>query len=273
MNYIEKKYNEAAIFKYHIIAILPLIVYGIYKNGISLYLIGEVNFLESLMPITYLIGFILIMYFIKKKLKRNFNINDFYYLATVLFLPITYNYLLVFILFSFCYFLSITKIKIPFNILFIILLYTILGDNLTFLNPLEETRNFNYSFLDLLIGKGESHLMTSSILFIIMSFVFLSLMPYYKSIISISFGVFYILLTVTVGRFLNYDFTNIFPILATMILLGSSFSYTPITKVRMILYSLVVALLSIIFNYNLDYYIGIFIAIFIVQIITFYKKN
>lgn len=269
MNYINKKNNEITILKYHLIAIVPLMLYGFYKNGISLYLSNSVSFFESLMPLFYTLGFAFIIILIKKLLKKDFCVNDFYYFVCLLFLPITYNYILVFTLFAVFYFFSLTKIKLPFNIIFLLILYLALGNNLTFLNIVETTKEFKYTYFDLFIGKGSSYLMTSSILFGFVSFIYLYLKPYYKSLIVLSFMVFYCLLTIAVGYFLNIDFSNLIGIFSTMIFLGSAFTYTPVTNLRMCLYSLVVALLCVILNYFIDYYMAIIISILIVQ--TFYS--
>lgn len=268
MNYIEKKNNEKTILKYHLLAIIPLLLYAFYKNGVLLYLNDVINFFDMFMPLIYCVGFSLIIVILKKIFKKKFCINDFYYFTCVLFLPYTYNYLLVFILFGLFYMLSFTKFKLPYNIIFLIAIYLILGSNLTFLNVLEATKSFNYTLLDLIIGKGESYLMTSSLLCSLFAFIYLSLKPYYKTLIVISFMVFYILLTITYGHFFNYDFTNIFGIFCAMSILGCSFTFTPITKLSMISYSLCTAILCVIFSYFFGYYIGIFISILLVQIMS-----
>lgn len=273
MNYIKKKYDEKTIVKYHFITLIPLLGYGVYKNGIALYISGDIDFFASLMPLFYIIGFSLIIYLLNKILKKEISLNSFYFFCTLLFLPITYNYLLVFGLFILFYFLSLTKIKLPFNIMFLLCLYLSLYFffDLSFLNYLESSREFNYTFFDLFIGKGTSYLFTSSILFVIISYIYLSIKPYYKYLIPCSFLIFYSLLTIIMGHFFNYDFTNIFGIFSVIVFLGASFKFTPNNKGKMFLYSFITALLAILLNYLTGYYIGIFISLLIMQIVSYFR--
>lgn len=272
MSYIKKKYNEKKIVLYHLYALIPLVLYGIYKNGFYLYYKNEVSLFSAFKPLLISICFILIVFIFKKLMKKDYSMNDFYMFSSLLFLPYIQNYLIVILLFIVFYFLSISKFKLPFNCIFLLTLYAILyifGD-LSFLNPLELTGNYNYNFLDYLLGKGDSYLFTSSILFSIVAYVFLSLKPYYKKIIPISFIIFYGLLVIVIGHFSNYDFTNIFGIFTAMTFIGASFSNTPNEKTKMCLYSLLVALGTVLFSFFFGYYIGIFISILLMQILSKY---
>ncbi len=270
MNYVKKKYNEKKIMLYHFYALIPLLIYGFYKNGISLYLSGDISLEKSLMPLIYIIGFAFIMFILKKILKKDFNLKDFYFYASILFLPITYNYLLVFLLFTLFYFLSLTKINFPFNLMFLIVLYIILEltSNLTFLNEAQSIKNYSYTNLDFFIGKGESFMFTSSIFFSLISFIYLSLKPYFKSLIPLAFLVFYILETIIVGHYVSLEFTNVVGIFCAVYFLGAEFFSSPITKIKMCVYAFVIASLTVCFNVFIDYYLSVIISIYITQILS-----
>lgn len=269
MNYLKTKYDEKNISIYHFIAIIPLVIYGLYKNIIYVYMNYETSLLNIIYPLVYLIFFALIILITKKITKTKLNMNDFYMYSSVLFLPFTDKYFIVIPLFLIFYILSLTKFKLPYNVIYILLLYLLLNifNDLNFLNILEYNKDFNYSLLDKFLGLSNSYIFTSSYLCLVISYIYLSLKPYFKKNIFISFSIFYIIITFILYLLNIYEFTNLTGVLASILFIASSFKYTPNTFKKSIIYSLLLCILTILFNLIINYYIGVFIAILIMQIV------
>lgn len=251
----------------YLCSLLPLILFGFYKNGVKVYLSGCANLLEMFLPLIYVLFAFIIIFTIKKVLKKRFNITDVFMLSTVLFLPLSFNIVTFLILFVICYLLYFTKLKLPWNVIFISLLIFInsyLFSSDIFLNSLELTKNFNYDYSDLFIGYSTSYMFTSSCLAGLMSLIILCLSGYFKKTIVIIFFVLYTLFCLING----FNFTNYSGIIIAVMYVGSFFSFTPITKKWIVIYSVFLSALTILFSFLTNYYVGVFIAILVLQIMS-----
>ena len=270
--YIHSKNTiDKYVLKY-IYGLIPLVLYGIYKNGIILYNANLINFF-SIFKVLYLIVISLIIYVIfsiitKRKLKLNLELLSI--LIIPLFMPYSINLLLysisLFILLFIDYYLS--KILKYNNISFIILgiiLVLVIFNSYNYLNPIEQTNNYSYSFLDLLFGRNPGGIAASSIIIGIILIIYYSIFTIYKQNIAISSIIVFLLLTVILNNFNINSLLNSNAILS-FILIAPELKNTPVSLKGTIIYGIVVGIISALLCQFVSIYIGAFIAIFIVSL-------
>ena len=270
--YIHSKNTiDKYVLKY-IYGLIPLVLYGIYKNGIILYNANLINFL-SIFKVLYLIIISLIIYIIfsiitKRKLKLNLELLSI--LIIPLFMPYSINLLLysisLFILLFIDHYLS--KILKYNNISFIILgiiLVLVIFNSYNYLNPIEQTNNYSYSFLDLLFGRNPGGIATSSIIIGIILIIYYSIFTIYKQNIAISSIIVFLLLTAILNNFNINSLLNSNAILS-FILIAPELKNTPVSLKGTIIYGCIVGIISALLCQFVSIYIGAFIAIFIVSL-------
>ena len=272
----------------YIISLLPLIIYGIYKNGIYLYIKKYVGIYGLLKPILFLliscfIGIITnIIYekYIKKSKDKLSDIifGDFNLIYGILIscvVSINTNIILFSIVTFIVLFLS-KFINIKFNVvcattLIIFLIMNIFGD-FSLLNNYEISNKLNLNTIDYLFGKGSGGIFSTNILFIIVGFIILYLSKTYKKTIPIfSFITFLILVIIyciykhDIGNILNILFTN--GILFSFVFIATDTQSSCYTGIGKIIYAILVGILTFIL-YLINPYLSSFGAIFIVSILN-----
>ena len=270
--YIHSKNTiDKYVLKY-IYGLIPLVLYGIYKNGLILYNANLINFF-SIFKVLYLIVISLIIYIIfsiitKRKLKLNLELLSI--LIIPLFMPYSINLLLysisLFILLFIDYYLS--KILKYNNISFIILgiiLVLVIFNSYNYLNPIEQTHNYSYSFLDLLFGRNPGGIATSSIIIGIILIIYFSIFTIYKQNIAISSIIVFLLLTGILNNFNINSLLNSNAILS-FILIAPELKNTPVSLKGTIIYGCVVGIISALLCQFVSIYTGVFMAIFIVSL-------
>lgn len=174
------------------IALVPLIFFGLYKNGIDLYKKGYVDLLTSIKPLVILLMAIIgalcgAILREKKKVKLDAvllnkckgDVVEAMLVASIL--PLASSPLIV-LLVTFLFSLLFKTLTINrIAIMYIVIegLNVILGLN-TFLNIYELNNVLNYDGLDLFWGLGCGGIFSTSILFIILGLIFLSFNKLYK---------------------------------------------------------------------------------------------
>lgn len=269
----------------YIISLLPLILFGFYKNGISLYIKKYVNILEMFKPlIIILLGFIigiLVNIIYEKKINKNKdNIKDIIFSSLhpiygiligcissintniILFSLVTFIILLI------SKFTKNTKINyITLTSLIIFFIMNIFG-KFSFLNAYEVSNNFNMNTIDYLFGKGNGGIVTTNILLLIISYIILYNSNIYKRNIPIYSFISFLLLTIIycfikndIGNIMNMLFTN--GILFSFVYIASEPNSSSYTRLGSTIYGIIVGVLSFIFyliNPALSSLGGIFIT-------------
>jgi len=250
----------------YFLALIPLIIYGFYKNGIQLLEKELVSVLGMLKPLLFIITGIVIgglvniisEKFIKKQkisiidaLFSSFHI--LYGLIIACLLSINTNYFLfVIITFTILLLSKIFNIKsinlIALTTLIIILLTYIFGE-FSYLNLYESSTILNLNAVDYLIGRGSGGLATTFISGLIFSLIILLTEKTYKSEIPlysiITFTIFIIIYAIY-----KSDIANIFEILFTNGILFSLIFVAPdsisssYTKIGKIIYGLLTGILT-----------------------------
>ena len=271
--YIHSKNTiDKYVLKY-IYGLIPLVLYGIYKNGIILYNANLINFF-SIFKVLYLIIISLIIYIIfsiitKRKLKLNLELLSI--LIISLFMPYSINLIIysisLFVLLFIDHYLS--KILKYNNISFIILgiiLILVIFNKYNYLNPLELTNNYLYTFLDLLFGRNPGGIATSSIIIGIILIIYFSIFTIYKQNIAISSIIVFLLLTGILNNFNINSLLNSNAILS-FILIAPELKNTPVSIKGTIIYGSLIGIISGLLCQYVSFYVGSFLAIFIISLI------
>lgn len=266
---INKLIKENKVVFYSFLSIVPLLLYGFYKNII---LNKDISYFELFIGIIATIIFLLGFILYKKKSKKKVTIYDFYIISTILFLPLKFNIFIIFIIYIILFILSKSKIKIPYQCIIVLFMiissYIIYKDGTFSFNLLSS--EYDYSILNLFFGKSDSYFFTSNFFLAIISFIILCNTGNYKKFIPIIFIILYIPFILIFGSFIDYTFLNVSGIFLAVMYIATNYTFSPITKKGMLIYTSLIFILTIIFNILFDYYIGIILSILLVQIMYKY---
>lgn len=273
----------------YICSLIPLILYGFYKNGIFLYQKKYVNFLGMFKPLLFLliggtIGILVnIIYekLVKKSKAKIMDIifGDFYVVYSILIscvVSINTNIFLfsivTFLVLFLSKFIKTNKLNIVCLVSLIIFLIMSIFNKFSFLNTYEMGNNFNLDALDYLFGKGSGGIFTTNILFLIISYIILYNTKVYKKGIPIfAFITFTILVVIyciinnNIGNILNMLFTN--GILFSFVYLATDTVSSSYTKIGQIIFGIIVGLLTFVL-YLINPILSSFGAIFIASILN-----
>ena len=263
----DKNSLKTYIIKY-IICLLPLYIYGFYKNGILLYINDYTN-IFSMFKIFYLVILSIIAYFITNKiLKKVFKI-DLIFLSLFLiplFCPVKINLLFYFsILFIFLLFRKF------YNVALVILVLSLFT---TFITGIDNSNLYAFNLWDKIWGRNIGGIGSTSICLGLISFIVLSFINNHKFLVSLSSLCSFILLSIIFQEYsLLLNGNSILSILFIVSLPDKS----PILKKNMIYYGFFVGVLGFIFCLFVNSYYGMILSIAIMSIfyeyIIFKKKD
>ena len=260
----------------YIILLIPLYIYGIYKNGIILYTKDLIN-IFSIFKLLYLliigiVGYILKNIIFKKKVHLDYEFLSLFIIP--LFMPYNINYFIYIIgLFISLILTELISKKININNIalakLIIILLMIIFANYSYLNPGEANNIYALNNFDLLWGRNIGGIgSTSIILGIIIMFV-LALTNIYKPLISISSIIVYLLFTIFLNPSFLFNGSNIL----ALIFIAPLSNASPINKKEQLIYGIFVGLFTGLFLILKIEFEGVFISILICNIIyeIYYK--
>ena len=185
-----------------ILLLLPLLIYGFYKNGIYLYQHEYTNLIGMFKPLVLIIGSAIIgilinivyEYLIKKNktdiisiIFSSFHVEYAIILACLM--PISINLVIYFSVISIILFISkflnnrVNTMCICFILIYV--LSTVFGDFI-FQNSYELDKKFSLDFMDYIIGKGIGGFATTHILLLVIAFFGLHFTNNSKTAITIS---------------------------------------------------------------------------------------
>jgi len=284
------KASAGKIYQNYIIALLPLIIYGFYKNGIIVYQRNFINLWEFLtiilIPIaSFFIAFLIDFLFprFNKKFSRNFFL-PLYALILCATLPPSINFLMFII--SLTIILIIIKLlelikTIKFNqitLARILFFGLIIITRITYLNLFEQNVPQALEFIDIFFGRAHGGLFTTSIFFIIIAYIFLSRSLLYKKEIPLyMIGVFGILTLAFGLTFGNSEtvWNNIFNnmVFFSAVFIAPEMIASPYPKKGKIYYGIGLGVLTFLAVTFINIYEGVFIAIFITSLSVKFFDN
>lgn len=248
------------------LSLLPLILFGFYKNGISLFIKDYVNFWGLIRPliilfIGLLIGVLVNIIYEKiiKKNNDNFmevifsSFHPIYGILIASVSSINTNLILftiiTFIVLFISKFINNNKINyIALASLIIIFIMNIFNE-FTFLNLYESSNRFNLDATDYMLGRGSGGLFTTNIILLTISFIILYNTKIYKRNIpiyaTISFTILtiiYCIFTKDIGNIMSMLFTN--GILFSFIFVATDPISSSYTKKGIIIYGILIGILT-----------------------------
>lgn len=239
-----------------ILCLIPLYLYGFYKNGLLLYQKSLIS-IFMVPKIFYFLSFSLLAYFITNKILHKKFECDLLFLSLFiipLFMPFNANL----IIYSLVMFIALLCRKY-FNLCLVILLLSLFW---SFETPADSLSLYDFSLMDLLMGRGIGGIGVTSIIWGLIILVLLSVLTDYKYLVSSSSLITYLVLALIFGK-LNY-LTLGNPIL-TLILVAPFSKYTPLERKYQILYGVLVAFLGFLLMF-LNIYYGMILSCFIFSV-------
>ena len=272
-NHTRKNINRITLI--YLLSLIPLILYGTYKNGLLLYLNKYVPFQGIFRPILFcLVPFgIYMLYSLIRERKLKLNIDAFYYTAIGIFMPpetslLKYSIALL-VLIPLIDLIPLEFNKGSFIKLILVLAIYFLLDNYTYWNILEKNHVYDFSFVDLAMGRSIGGLSSTSLLCAFITFIILCLSSNYKKSIAIITTLLYSI-CIFIFYFIEKDstiFINFAGTITAFIIFGASFKHSSYTRIGKIIYSIFLVFLTIFLN-SIFPYEGAFIAIFSCSIIS-----
>lgn len=254
-----------------LLGLIPLILYGIYKNGILLYKRDFIDII-AIPKVIYLLLISLGMYLLINFLFKRKNIwsLDLLYVAIIpLFMPPNINMFIYAIgLFLSLLLANLLSTKFTFNKmafckLLIILLVVIFG-NYTYLNSAEKLHIYSFNYWNLLWGRNVGGIATTNIVLGVAILLIFSIFNNYKKICAYVSLLTFIIISFIFSNFSIDVFLNSSAILGLILLNTDSLS-TPHNKLAMIIYGLILGILAFIFTYFINSNEGVFIAALILS--------
>lgn len=252
----------------YILSLLPLILYGFYKNGIYLYIKKYISLPTMFKPlllilIGFLIGASVNIIYLKLIKKRKDNIIDIifssfhpiYGILIASIISINTNILLFSVVtFAVLFISKFINNKINLISLSSLIIFFIMNvlNKFTFMNIYEQSSSFKMNAIDYMFGRGSGGILTTNILLIVLSFIILYNSKVYKKNIAIySSSVFillttiYCILTKNIGNIMNMLFTN--GILFSFVYVATEPVSSSYTKYGKEIYGILVGILTFIF--------------------------
>ena len=276
MNKVYLKHKKTSFSKIYYFSILPLIIYALYKNGIILYLRKYISLINIFKPVLFTISSFIVLLIINliKEKKIGLMLDDYKWLFITLFLPLNTNYL-IFIVLIFIFITADKDIKskyinlsVFFKLLLILILYLLNSYN--YQNIMEATASFNYNSLDFFMGREVGGLGATSYFYIFLTYIILSTNIYYKKTIPFVSTITFIGLLIILSIFFPNLITisNLGSVLLVYVVLATDFKYSPYIIKAQIIYSLLLAVLTILFSVITNIYEGVFIALLITSVLS-----
>lgn len=255
----EKDYKS--IFKSYYIALIPLLVFGFYKNGILLYHENLISFKDIFIPLYFYFFSIIIGIIISLITKESKSENILIALLITCTISLNTNMLifpiLLFVSIFICKYLYKLK-KIPFNSLAlsrIILVLALLLNSYSYLNILEHLGKYNYDLFDVFLGFNKGGIASTSTIIILFSLVFLAINKFYKKNIAFSASLSFILLGFIWGL-INHNYFSFLlsgHVYFSFIFLAPDIYISPYTQKGQIIYGFLIGIITFIISLFLKY--------------------
>ncbi len=284
--YVKKNNKELNID--YLIALLPLVIYGFYKNYFIVYNRGLITLFDVIKQIVIFLLVIavaiLIPILVNILQKRKWNegiLKDYTIPLVIIFfliMPVKYNkFIFLIILAVFVCLNSFLKVnKFSFNrIAFLEVLTLIIMRQLggiAYESVYESTKELSFTLFDSFFGRSVMNFGTTNIFLILCGFAYLTYRGYYKKEIPLIIIGTYLLSGVGINFLMHKDIFSIFSTLITTNILFSAIFvatipfYSPYTKEGTIIYSILIGLFTSIFSIYFSLNEVIFVIIFIISL-------
>ncbi len=268
--------SSKKIFLTYIITLLPLIIYGLYKNGLFVYLNYNNDILYIIKPLIIIIGSVLLGFIFDKIFKTNRNVLIALLISVAV--PISINIYIYFIILGIGlwlskYFKSINVVVIIK--LFVMLIMYLLSDY-TYLNDFQLNNEVLYNGVDLLLGNAHGGIGNTLIIYYIFAYIILLSTTIYKWGIPLIIIGSYSLISCIFIPFVGFN-ELVFNMFNSQLLFVSVFVatipfYSPIKFRHIFIYSLLIGLLASILVNLVSVYEGVYMSLALVTLFIYLSK-
>lgn len=265
--FLHNKENIAKIIKRYLLCLIPLVLYGLYKNGFLLYSRDLISLFESFKIIILLLISIGIYFLVDKLIfhqKKFWTFDLLYLLIIPLFMPPNINAGIYTIgLFISFILANLIEKKFKFNKMafckLIIILLLVIFSNYSYANAGENLNIYSLNLWDNLWGRNIGGIASTNIILGLLIFLVFCITNNYKTIVATSSLVTFIVISLCLNNFDITVLTNSSAILAIILLSIDSFS-TPHTKRGMLIYGILAGLIAALLTKFVNLDEGVFIS-------------
>ena len=272
--YLHYGKDKNSLVKAYFIALIPLLLFSFYKNGILLYQNKLISFIDMFIPLYFYIISILVGFLVAHLNKSDKREYVLYALILACTISINTNMLLYpIVLFVSLFIASFLQKKKEFNLLAstrILLILALLLNSYSYMNVAEKIEAFNYNYLDIFIGYGVGGLASNSLFFCFIAFLILSFNKFYKKVIPIAssfsaFIVFILLFFITKNEIYLENLLN-GSLYFALVFVGADLYVSPYTKMGKIIYGLVIGLFTALLSILVPIYEAPYLVILLVSL-------
>ena len=272
--YLHYGKDKNSLVKAYFIALIPLLLFSFYKNGILLYQNKLISFIDMFIPLYFYIISILVGFLVAHLNKSDKREYVLYALILACTISINTNMLLYpIVLFVSLFIASFLQKKKEFNLLAstrILLILALLLNSYSYMNVAEKIEAFNYNYLDIFIGYGVGGLASNSLFFCLLAFLILSFNKFYKKVIPIAssfsaFIVFILLFFITKNEIYLENLLN-GSLYFAFVFVGTDLYVSPYTKMGKIIYGLVIGLFTALLSIFVPIYEASYLVILLVSL-------
>lgn len=272
--YLHYGKDKNSLVKAYFIALIPLLLFSFYKNGILLYQNKLISFIDMFIPLYFYIISILVGFLVAHLNKSDKREYVLYALILACTISINTNMLLYpIVLFVSLFIASFLQKKKEFNLLAstrILLILALLLNSYSYMNVAEKIEAFNYNYLDIFIGYGVGGLASNSLFFCLLAFLILSFNKFYKKVIPIAssfsaFIVFILLFFITKNEIYLENLLN-GSLYFAFVFVGTDLYVSPYTKMGKIIYGLVIGLFTALLSIFVPIYEAPYLVILLVSL-------
>lgn len=270
-----KKYKTKDLVIQNILLLIPLILYGIYKNGYLIYSKNLISFISIFKPIYLVLISVIIKLTIDliryKKIKIDYNL--IYAILIGMIMPYNINIFIYLISFTCLYIFTLFIEKyLKFNkvcfIYLIIILINFMFKDFTFMSIIEQNYSYSFGFLDLLIGRSVGGISSTSILFSLIGYIILINNYYYKKDIPLIINLTYLFLASIYFIFTNNsEFLLNSDLIFASIFISTLPEYSPYKQKSQIIYSIIIGILAFVVAVFFNGIISIYLVTFLVSLL------
>lgn len=272
---IHTKRDKRNLIKVFYIALIILIAFGFYKNGIYLYIHDLISLFDVFIFIYFYVISILIGFILAKLMNINKGEMILFSLIVTSTLSINTNLIIYPILLFISLFISFYLAKRwefnPLVLAHLLMIIALFLGKYQYANIGESLEIFNYNLFDIFIGFGVGGISSSSLLLVLLSFLILASNPFYRRNIPIASFLSFIIILLGVF-FITQDLSYLEKLLNGNVYFGFVFIATylysgPDTKKDTFIYGLALGIISALLVFIIPIYEAYIVAIFLCSII------
>lgn len=283
--YVKENRSIFTISRNRILLLIPMILYGLYKNGLFLYRKGYVDLFSLFKPLMMLgIGIligclvnIIYEYLFKRSKDKFINVlfSSFhieYGIITSSILAINTN-IVIYSIVTFIVFITskilnnrVNTVALTFITIYIVSILT--NNPFTFINSYENDKTLSLTFFDYLIGRGVGGMLSTNTLLMLLSCILLYLTDNFKINITISSLLTYIILVIIGSFIFKYNIVNILflpNILYALSFIATDLVTSPYTDKGQVIYGILISIITYILNFYIPT-ISVFVTIVIISL-------